>query len=180
MTAFTDNERRVVPRWRELHETLIDSQELSHPSSSPTIPDPTREFERLKFIWREYPNALAAYDFVSTAVVLGRVQEAQDAVDFIHNNHDLPDSIKAVTSCDPNAFIDQSLSDSTLHIHHKIRYLKGVLQRWPRNAICWTQLGLLYSRVGVVHKAKRCVEIGLSVAPHSRYVLRSACRFLCM
>ena len=177
MTAFTDNERRVVPRWRELHETLLDSQELRYHSSSPIVPDPNREFERLASIWHKCPSPLSAYDFVSTAVILDRVQEAQDAFDFIRNNEDLPDSIKSVSFSDPKAFIDQSLSDSTLSNNRKIRYLKDVLQRWPRNAICWTQLGLLYSRVGVNHKAQRCVEIGLSIAPHSRYVLRSACRF---
>ena len=177
MTAFTDNERRVVPRWRELHETLLDSEELRHHSSSQKVPDPNREFERLQLIWHKCPNPLSAYDFVSTAVILGRVQEAQDAVDFIRNNEDLPDRFKSVSSSDPKAFIDRSLSDATLSNQRKIRYLKDVLQRWPRNAICWTQLGLLYSRVGVNHKAQRCVEIGLSIAPHSRYVLRSACRF---
>ena len=177
MTAFTDNERRVVPRWRELHETLLDSQELCHHSGSIEVPDPGRMFERLETIWRKSPSPLSAYDFVSTAVVLGREEDAKDAIDFIRNNQDLPDSIKAVSYSDPNAFMDQSLSDATLSRIHKIRYLKDSLRKWPRNAICWMQLGLLYSRSGVNHKAKRCVEIGLSISPHSRYVLRSACRF---
>ena len=177
MTAFTDNERRVVPRWREFHDTLLDSRELNQHSGCLKIPDPGREFDRLGSIWRKYGTPLSAYDFVSTAIVLNRIDEAQDAIDFIRNNEDLPDSIKAVSSSDPIAFIDSSLSDSTHTNRRKIRYLKKVLQRWPRNAICWMQLGLLYSRAGVNHKAKRCVEIGLALATNSRYVLRSACRF---
>lgn len=189
MTAFTDTERRVVPRWHEFHETLIGRRELCHSAIDPgrrnrdtkaaqrRLMDPNGELERLKSVWRHRPSPLSAYDLVSTAIVLDRLDEAKDAADLIRDGPDTPDRVRMVLAMDPNGFRDGILADPTLEAGRKIGYLRKVLHQWPRNAICWTQLGLLYSRVGIVEKARRCVEIALSLAPNNRYVLRSACRF---
>ena len=74
-------------------------------------------------------------------------------------------------------FIDSSFVFGINNDEGKIHYLRNVLRDWPRNAICWTQLALSYSRLGVNKKAERCINNALLLAPNNRYVLRSASRF---
>ena len=177
MTAFTDDERRVVPRWREFHRTLQTSRELGRPVRKGPVPDPGGHFERLLAIWKSGKTLIAAYDLVCAAIVTGRVDEIPEAVGFLRQTPDLSEELRSSVLSDSYLVDYSTFALSGLKEHGKIAYMKSVVRTYPRNAVCWTDLALLYCRVGVVHKASRCMDIALALAPNNRYVLRSACRY---
>ena len=122
-------------------------------------------------------DAISAFDFISTATILGKRDQASEAIDFLQGDRDIPEHLKTITQLNPDTIIDSSFVFKLDTDKRKIRFLRSVLRDWPRNAICWTQLALSYSRLGINKKAERCINIALSLAPHNRYVLRSASRF---
>ena len=92
MTAYTDDERRVVPRWRGFHIT-VQSQELSYenkPNNRHELSDPTDQFNRLKYKWEFLRDSISAFDFVSTATILGKRSYAQEAIDSLKRDIEIP------------------------------------------------------------------------------------------
>ena len=128
-------------------------------------------------MWEHDRNLATASDLISTAIILNKRESVMDVIDFVSNLNDVPVAIKNSISILDEAHIDMHLSNAFASDSSKIAYIKDVLKRWPRNAIIWTELALLYSRVGVLDKARKCVNVAVSLAPNNRYVLRCASRF---
>lgn len=176
MTVITNTkERRVVPRWRLFH-TAIAVRELGTPKE--TLPDELlQELDGRRREWQLDPSIMTASDLVHTAALAGKLDSVADAVQCILNTPSVPDLVKQSTRLSEDGYVDKRLVDVSIKAKVKIAYLKRALHKWPRNAIVWTQLALLYCQLGVEEKAKRCIRIATSLASSNRYVLRSAARF---
>lgn len=59
-----------------------------------------------------------------------------------------------------------------------IHELRRRTRAWPRNAFTWVDLARAHFAVGDDRKARRCLEIALSLDPDNRFIVRSAVRFL--
>ena len=176
MTVITSTDKRhVVPRWRQFH-AAIDVGELRTPKG--TLPDEIlQELDRRRREWRLAPSIMTASDLVHTAAIAGNLASVADAVQFILDLPNVPELVKRSTKLSDEGYVDVHLADVHVEESVKIAYLKRVLKRWPRNAVAWTELALLYCQLGVEAKARRCIRVATNLAPSSRYVLRSAARF---
>lgn len=176
MTVITSTEERhVVPRWRQFH-AAIDVGELS--TQKGTVPDAVfQELDRRRREWQSAPSIMTASDLVHTAAIAGTFVPVADAIRFILESPNVPELVRQSTKLSDDGYVDVHLADVDVRESVKIAYLKRVLEKWPRNAIAWTELALLYCQLGVEAKAKRCIRIATNLAPSNRYVLRSAARF---
>ena len=176
MTAITNiKKRHVVPRWRQFHNA-IDVGELHTPKG--TFPDEVfQELDRRLREWELAPSIMTASDLVHTAAIAGKLSSVADAVKCILESPNIPDLVRQSTKLSEDDYVDTHLASDNVEEAVKIAYLKQVLRKWPRNAIAWTELALLYCQIGVEGKARWCIRIATNLAPSSRYVLRSATRF---
>lgn len=176
MTASTDDKRRVVPRWRPFRVTL-SLEELSTSRKRKIGKDLLSDLAAKNRDWLDRGNVESAIDLVHTAALLNRLEEVQDAVSFILATEGLPDLVKQSTSLDEGGGPGDSL-DSGVEVAQAIARLKAAVRNWPRDAMLWTDLALLYCTLGLDAKAKRCLLVAGNLAPESRYVLRCTTRFL--
>lgn len=174
MTASsTDGERRVVPRWRPFRVTL-SLRELS----TAFRPTPSQELRMAlsatKRDWLDRRNVENAIEFIHTAALLDRLEEAQDAIDLIVAAEELPEFVKQSTALQDDEVI---LADVPLDARARIAQLKTAVRNWPRDATLWTDLALLYCTVGLDEKANKCLLVARNIVPDNRYVLRCSTRF---
>ncbi len=175
MTGFTDDERRVVPRWREFG-AAVSAGELRTAHGAQRAHGRERLLEKRRREWASSKDVATASELVSLAVVLERPDIAEDAAEFLAHSRDAPEMLRNSGVVLLDGHLDMQMaaqSDDRL----KIAHLRGLLRRWPRNAVAWAQLALLYCRLGLNEKAQRCLNVALALGSTNRYVLRSAARF---
>ena len=176
MTTIANSERRVVPRWREFHKTL-GLGELR-----PLVParrniDPMGFLPEKESAWQSSGNIVTASELVSTALVVGRADVAASAISFLEESPEVPTHVKQsikrlADGSGPLEFWAPHWND-----YQRIAYLKGIVREWHGNAVAWTDMALLYSRVGQRSHARHCIAVALALAPSNRFVLRCAVRF---
>lgn len=173
MTASsTDDERRVVPRWRPFRVTL-SLKELST-AFKPTIGDELRSaLSATERDWLSRGDVESAVEFVHTAALLDRLEEAQEAIDLILATDELPELVKQSTSLRD----DDAIPDVPLNARARVAQLKAAVRNWPRDATLWTDLALLYCTLGLDEKASKCLLVARNIVPDNRYVLRCSTRF---
>ena len=176
MTVSIDSERRVVPRWREFHKT-VGLGELKSAHGRARNVDSAGILAEKVLEWKTNRNIALASELVSTAMIVGKLDLAWDAIEFLKLSPEASELVKSSTSRLENGFVDAELSNPLWSNYYKIACLKRVLKKWPRNPIVWIELALMYCREGVERKASQCISTALYLAPDNRYVLRCAARF---
>lgn len=196
MPAIQDLPRQVVPRWRLFRETLQNG-ELSPLKIGPKRFTEDHVAGEL-FDWKQSPTLSVAADLVSVAFALGLETIAIDAAQFVLDSNSAPPAARGVAvSYLREAGIDVSeleasrlvlpsspttgsarllLPSDRTHII-EIHRIRENLSEYPRNAIEWCNLALLYTFLGVLDKAERAMRNALSLAPANRFVLRAGARF---
>lgn len=173
MTASsTEDERRVVPRWRPFRVTL-SLKELST-AFRPTISDELQlALLATERDWLSRGDVESAVEFVHTAALLDRLEEARDAIDLILATDELPELVRHSTSLRD----DDGIPDVPLNARARVAQLKVAVRNWPRDATLWTDLALLYCTLGLEEKASKCLLVARNIVPDNRYVLRCSTRF---
>ena len=184
MAGFsTDKDRKVIPRWRTLGETLrrreLDS--VAPPRVQQEIA--SDDMARKLMDWQQHQTIGHASDLVGTAVALRREDDVEAAAKFLirEDLHVSPWAKElaehVLKSSDGNGVKAPSpavLEPSTLYA--KVRNLKQLLHFEPRDPIKWVELSRVYAILGHGGQAGRCMSIALQLATDNRFTLRSACR----
>lgn len=176
---FEDLNRRVLPRWRDHRTTLVLGELFDSKDREPVADHDREALVRRASEWRADPTLWNAADLVSSAFVVGVSKDFKEAADFILDNHDyapvpLVALAKAITL--PPAERVEASETTAREIPKQIHELRKRLQEEPRNAIQWVELSRLYTLSGEAERAIQSMGIAVSLAPHNRFIVRSAAR----
>ncbi len=177
-------ERQIIPRWRDFVTTAqlgeLDSLNRSQRNlpAGWTIGDKRSEWLKHRTVWH-------AADFLGTALVIGKPQEAYDAAQFLlehAGNAPRPAVLLARHVVGPSdgpedlgAHLEFESADA---IYKRVHQLRRVVHEQTRNSIAWIELARSYTLIGEIERANRAIRIACNIDPDNRFVLRSAVRFL--
>lgn len=173
---FERKDRQVIPRWRDFKTTLALGELRNSKDSEPLNSDDREAIARRVEEFRVDHDIWHAADLLSSAFVVGDLQSADLARNFILSNRDVaPKALVAFASGDsglPADFLTLG-EDAPARLVHKIR---ARLRSEPRNAILWVEIARLYTLQGDSRRAIRSMTTAASLAPDNRFVVRSAAR----
>jgi len=176
-----DAARRVLPRWRGFEfATQLGELDSASPVTDLT-PDPAvaKRIAKLVSDFERDQDDESAIELLNGSFVLGSESQFRQAFSFIgKSNANAP--LVLNRSPDVNYGPHQSEappSDQQSLIRHEISRCKSRVRRSPRDAISWMELARGYCMLGQITKCRNAVNVALALAPHNRYVLRSAARF---
>jgi tetratricopeptide (TPR) repeat protein len=121
-----------------------------------------------------------AIELVSAATVLRESENSKAAAEFIMESGSdaAPAAQKlARTFLGIEDSVSEELNISRHGIILGIKELKARRLSQGRNAFVWADLARLYVLLGQIAPARQAIKVALSLAPHERFVLRSATRF---
>lgn len=154
--------------------TGSDQRELAQPE--------LEELNRRRLAWKSHGTETYAAELVASAVVLGVPHIAAEAVEFLSRDRDVG-SLGALLRAARDPRTDEAQSPlpviqfSEVQARQDIAAQKAAIKRDPRNPIAWSELARNYAALGVMDRAKRAIRSALSLAPTSRYLLRSTACF---
>jgi tetratricopeptide (TPR) repeat protein len=185
-TSSEDRDRHVVPRLRtfslasRIGELSSLTPHKENPFHKQLISAAIEDFE-------VSPSISVAADLLSVAATLGHLDAARDAAHLILSADGSPIAARKLAELcvgnissesnesTPNANLTAFVREDLFSQIHATRVR---LQRYPSDAILWTNLAALYTYLGQVKQAKRSLQIAYSLAPQNRYVVRSISRIL--
>ena len=175
---LADDNRHVLPRWRDLRNTLA-SGELRPALSTDPVRSPARDelSERISD-WRQEPSVGVAADAIGAAIVLGRSAEALEPAQFIvdHEGDAAPASVELARRIISGPTVTATTKVTEAAIRETLRGLKHGVSVDPRNAFGWAELARNYALVGQLERSLSAMGIALALAPNHRYIVRSAAR----
>src|ERR1043166_9266423 len=180
----TNFSRKVLPRWRSLART--PAAEIAPMSRRRARPSPTdwSMIDDLMKKWRISNDLRDAAEVIDAALLSGKYAEASPAALQVSEHPAVMPSLKDAADQVLRRIDDrlrpplpQDLELKTEQVHLAIRTLKARLKLCSRDSFSNLEIARLQSLLGQTGPAERYVELGLSLAPNTRYVLRSAVRF---
>lgn len=192
MASFKEDENRnVVPNWREYNKTA----RLGEFGSVAAISKPFEFFPIDEYIYSWQNNKTIPYagDLISAAILNGQESNinAIEAAHFIIFHKDEATEIlvctaKEIISTPANNTVSTQLTVSQRiekiinqekTYRQNIKLLKQSRNYCCFNSIAYCELARCYVTLGQFEKAKEAIEIAIHLAPNHRYVCRSAARF---
>ncbi|HWW86876.1 MAG TPA: hypothetical protein VNZ26_24945 [Vicinamibacterales bacterium] len=180
--GIRDEERRIIPRWRD-SATTSALGELSQPGSAPRPILAASDFEQKALAWEREQTPSSAAELVGAALVLGREQDAIAAAQFlVRQEVTVTTTVREVAQTvllrageltPPAVSEDPTWKESA---RSRIRHLRSRLHDEPRNAVLWTDLSREYASIGLSDQASRAMETAVALVEGNRFVLRSAVR----
>lgn len=173
-------ERRVVPRWRDVRTTARRGElgPLKRPSGRLALPDSEGLLAQKLHDWDVNPSLPFAAEVTATAFILGNYEPAHEAAEFVLANEAstsltaLATRVLGMTSKEEPASSPLPLPELRPLIHT----IRGRLREDPRDALLWVDLALCYTILGQNQPARSAIENALRLAPANRHALRSAAR----
>ena len=182
MTGFsTDENRKVIPRWRTFDETL-KLGELGSVVPPRVHREITSDFLARKATdWLECRTVGHAADFVGAALALGREGEAAGAARFLQDNPDVSPwarelGVRALGSVEDTDMVSSPKPLGQKILRERIRTLRDLVRVEPRDPVTWVELSRTYIILGLREQAERTMTVALQLAMSSRFVLRAASR----
>lgn len=195
--SLENAERRILPRWRGALSTLHHGEAIAtgrHEAETTVADDESRDHldpveERLS-AWRLNRSLAFATDLMSSAFVLNRAREAEDAALFVLaagsnapvaavrlaqlvlGSHASPASGAVELHPSPDA----EHADPAREAAVGVRRTRARLREYPANPLAWLDLSRYYASLGLRDQAERAMHGALSLAPHHRVTLRAASR----
>lgn len=177
-------ERDVIPRWRRFGVTVRMGEVRPLGDGGPPKEWPLDGLNEAVRAFETSPGFSTAGDVLSHAVVLGlRNEHGEAAANLIL---DSPDQTGRLLGDIARRYLADEISHSTLidsgplfnerEFRERVGFMRAILRREPRNSIRWADLALSYVGLGQMEQAERAIGIALNLAPHNRYVVRSAVR----
>lgn len=177
------NKRDVIPRWRNLNDTIANGEIGPRGSSSRLDDRSERELARSRRDWENDQSQVKAAEFISTGLVLGVPSQVQDAVSSLLTQ-ELPPALErlvkvvGIDSADDATTVRlPEVSFDDVQLYAAIAGLKQSLIREPRRPLAWLEIARLYSQLGQTKSASQSISRSLYLAPENRFILRSAAAF---
>lgn len=179
-----DPSRQVVPRWRTFASanTFKEVNPLSRRAADAFNDGMLKDIVE---DWVNQRGLSVAADLVSAAFAIGRRSVALEAAKQVISQGE---SIPAAQMIARKYLFAETVSgvgtpESDLEIagaellHRRIASTRGALIDYPFDAVGWANLSLFFTTIGQRRKAVRAMLVALGLAPHNRFIVRSACRF---
>lgn len=182
--GIQEHERHIFPRWRSFRSTA-ELGELSRPTIEVANDTTGLDLSLAKGIasWEGNRSLWHDLDLLGTVVVAGKLDSFSALVADIRRNPQVPKIIREL--------LEKADRSQSVPLHppetggipdfaarQEIRGHRRNLATAPRDPIEWIELARAYTIAGVNHKAEKAIIAALQLAPHNRFVLRSAARFL--
>jgi len=174
-----DRNRRILPRWREHRVTLALGELFNSKEPSPVSQQDLDALAHLNSQWHATPTLWHAADLLSSAFVVGAPEHFKEAAEFVlkHQSGAPAPLVRLATSvATPQLSGSESITIDYPDTAKRIHTLRKRLREEPRNAIQWVELARLYTLSGDIERAIRTMTTAVSLAPDSRFVVRSAAR----
>lgn len=181
-----DNDRQVIPRWRDATTTAALGELDSLLAPKPVQVAQGHFINERIAAWDSHRSISFATDLVGTALVLGEEPKALEAAKFI---------LKLGKAASPIArelasrvMGDVASADTALRMasdvgslergeaQERIHSLRLRLRNYPRNPVAWVDLSRAYASLGVTKRSVEAMDRALVLAPDNRFVLRSGSR----
>lgn len=188
------DDRHVLPRWVSISSarsegmfarpgltTASRERELSQAENERSA---TEAFERCVQAWRRTADPMQAEDLLAIAFISSREaeEEVQSAAMSVATSEHSGPVMKAFA----NSILDGSVRSSAGEVARRaadtregIRRRKALIRLNPRDGLLLAETALLHTNLGQVDQSRILLRRATALAPHSRYVLRSAARFFC-
>lgn len=178
---FDDTNRQAMPRCIDYStacslglQRIIRKQEKAHE---------TELNPRTRQEWQNAPNLDTAIDLVTEALIVKKFKSDEVIKAAHHILKEAPTSSRLIREL-ANHFLEQPSSDkielspvTQIDIEYKrIARLKKRVRLYLANPIAWSDLALSYATLGQVEKARKAMEVALSLGRNNRFILRSAAR----
>jgi hypothetical protein len=179
--AIVNYTRRVVPRWRDLAQT-ISQKELLHPATKNALL-PEADIGEIEKTWLRWKTEHAAGELIGASLLSGGGKHAVDAAEHILRRNSTASPIARRMALDllnstgrehPRSDSDDVNSSGKIA---KIKYLRQTLTINPFDPYRWVELALQYTILGITEKADRALRTAYGLAREDQYVLRSLARF---
>ncbi len=177
-----DNERNIIPRWREFSKTAQLGELSSIRAAEKKVTYDKVDLSNKYQEWDTHRTLPYAADLVASSFALGCYDYAHSAAEFILSNESASDFAKDIARkivfeelpTNVCTYEDRLYNRKTKQ--QRVNYLRNLLTADPHNSIAWTDMAREYTMLGELIKAKRAIEIALNLSPENRFILRSACR----
>jgi hypothetical protein len=182
--VLTNQERNVIPRWRDFESTVALGELGIKAALSPRsmsiggISNLVVDFER------NHTISFAA-DLISAALVTSQQSLGHQAAEFVISelddsprNRPLLAMAHSVLGRPALSSMQDTQTTGALFnmVQSRISKLREHLRSFPQDAIGWVDLSLLFARRGLSVKACKAMLAALGLEPANRFVLRSAAR----
>lgn len=174
--------RNVIPRWRDFAST-VELGELLEPATRRVIQPLDMNLDSLEGDWLTHRTLSFAADLISAAALRGASEVVREAAAYVLELQGESEPGHPLTRLAKEILGKSGQHEArTLEIYspEQMRKLiadhKRSLVSFPRDAILWVDLSLLYAMRGVSEKARRAMIVAIALEPDNRFVLRSAAR----
>lgn len=175
-----DADREVIPRWRSYKKTaMLGEMDTTNVTVKQNEVIDGSVLENKLFDWKTNKTIGLAIDIINTAYTMDELEIVKQV-----GNYLIEKGVRFSSSMND---IITSMSDSNDYIYPKddninvnresIRELKKVLNSNPNNPIAWIESSRIYSILGEIDRAKKCMSNSLSLSKNNRYIIRSASNF---
>ncbi len=171
-------DRHVIPPWRPFARTVALG-ELAHPPKQPKPHDISTEFQKRLSAWRQDSNVIHSSEVVESALIESQEAEGVRAARILVAPNSTATNLVKHQARVLLRRVGESdcieLSRNALQVSAVAR-ARSRTRVSPHDPFGWTDLALGYLTLGKNREAERAIVIALQLAPHDRYVLRSAAR----
>jgi tetratricopeptide (TPR) repeat protein len=174
-------DRKMVPRWRGLGQT--PKQELLSATARQAPSITLIDIDEKIAAWRDDQSLWAAAEILETVPFIGRTIHSDEAAAMLlGQSASLPPGLAGLLQRYANETNPEEEGDSEQigrpEAHRQtIVDLRRLKSLYPKNPILYVELARQYVSLGQLAKAEESFRVALAIAPHNRYVLRSAIRF---
>jgi tetratricopeptide (TPR) repeat protein len=174
-----DNNREVIPRWRDLRSTIVHGELTPPLSHEPLVAVPVGLLEDKIQDWKSEGSLPYATEVVGASLVLGHLADAREAAEYIIL-HSAEASTSAVNMA-RRALSTRPEKPEGLNVGRDsfsatVREMKALVRTDPRNALAWVELARAYTSLGLKERAAKAIHPALTFGSNNRHILRSAAR----
>ena len=190
MTLKREEDRRVIPRWRDTRVAGAtgEAASLQRPQSQAVERAQQRvaqHLSRLQEAFLSRPSVGRAAELTGAAALAARPEAAGDAAEFLlmHAEDTTPMALTAAR---------RVIGLEALHLEEvaegpagvdamqgELRRLRAVIREGSRSPFAHLDLARVYSTLGQRERAERHLSIALALAPQNRLILREIGRASC-
>lgn len=176
MSSSNEIQRRLVPRWRSLADTLRLGELGSDRRPSATNDELLAILESREASWNADKTIQSAGELIEAAITSGREVTAKEAAQFVLRRPDATTLLRA--SARLTLSRDRERDGETalwLPVGDK-EFWRRQVRTYPGNALAWVELAFREMLDGRKRAARRCMQVATQLAPDNRHVLRAASR----
>jgi len=176
--------RRMIPRWRNF-ATTASLRELEMSGQMQLKFEWVSGLADAKRAWSANPGNLTAGELLAAAIVELDWDSASESATYLLRNEsttpkftrDIADRV--IIACRAKGLLkpQATFQDTTTTFEPKIiGKLRRSLRDFHHDPIHWVELALAYAIIGKGKAARKAILAAIDLAPHDRFVLRSAAR----